>query len=65
MTFYTYFSWESPAGDGVLGTGLIAQTKMQRHLTPFVAVGERSARHIHTRFTAIVHREDDALAYVA
>ena len=62
---YTYFSWKSPTCDGVLGTGLIAQTEMQRHLTPFVAVRKRTASHVHTRLAAVVHRKDDTLAHVA
>lgn len=59
-----YFSGKGAAGDRVLGTRLIVQSKMQCHLVPFVFIGERSAGQVNARLTAIVHRENQSLAHI-
>ena len=48
----------------MLGARLIVQSEMQRHLVPLVFVGKRSTGKVHTRFAAVVHRENQSLAHV-
>ena len=61
----TYFSGKGPAGDHVLRSRLIIESKVKRHLVPLVFVWKRPSCQVDARLTTIVYRENQSLAHVA